>query len=267
MPELLSGTQISEVLEGLSALKIKNEYDIAIEGTNLQIANASKNFKKIADELTPLMEKAAKEKQWGELTKLTKSLLSAIDAAEKEVKDTKDTIATDAIGSVFAGITHLKGKLANLYKKMAGKPFTTLEHALNKSDTKNTYKADTLSSLRQLRGLGIAMLNLSRDMNNHAFESLLEVGIEATLTAAERHSLPVSSFGIPDKRAYPLHDESHVRNAIRYFTYGKNFSKEEKTLLAKNILKKAKKFGIDVSPRSPIWKFAGETPPAEKATA
>jgi hypothetical protein len=36
----------------------------------------------------------------------------------------------------------------------------------------------------------------------------------AKLTSKKRHSLPESSFAIPEKRAYPIHDESHARNAL-----------------------------------------------------
>ena len=36
----------------------------------------------------------------------------------------------------------------------------------------------------------------------------------ATLTAAERNALPDSEFALPDKREYPIHDESHARDAL-----------------------------------------------------
>ncbi len=36
----------------------------------------------------------------------------------------------------------------------------------------------------------------------------------STLTAKERERLPESSFAIPEERAYPIHDESHARNAL-----------------------------------------------------
>lgn len=37
---------------------------------------------------------------------------------------------------------------------------------------------------------------------------------EAKLSAKSRKELPASAFAIPDKRAYPIHDESHARNAL-----------------------------------------------------
>lgn len=36
----------------------------------------------------------------------------------------------------------------------------------------------------------------------------------AQLTAKRRKSLPDSAFAIPEKRAYPIHDEAHARNAL-----------------------------------------------------
>lgn len=36
----------------------------------------------------------------------------------------------------------------------------------------------------------------------------------ARLTAKERNALPKSSFAIPEQRAYPIHNESHARDAL-----------------------------------------------------
>ena len=36
----------------------------------------------------------------------------------------------------------------------------------------------------------------------------------ANLTSKKRKSLPKKSFAVPGKRAYPIHDESHARNAL-----------------------------------------------------
>jgi hypothetical protein len=36
----------------------------------------------------------------------------------------------------------------------------------------------------------------------------------AKLTAAERAALPLSAFAIPEKRAYPIHNEGHARAAL-----------------------------------------------------
>lgn len=36
----------------------------------------------------------------------------------------------------------------------------------------------------------------------------------AKLTGKKRKSLKTSSFALPKKRAYPIHDKSHARNAL-----------------------------------------------------
>lgn len=46
------------------------------------------------------------------------------------------------------------------------------------------------------------------EIHNHSYMQLAE------LTGKKRKALPTSSFAIPEKRAYPIHDESHARNAL-----------------------------------------------------
>ncbi len=36
----------------------------------------------------------------------------------------------------------------------------------------------------------------------------------ARLTAAQRKALPASAFVYPGRRAYPIHDPTHARNAL-----------------------------------------------------
>lgn len=36
----------------------------------------------------------------------------------------------------------------------------------------------------------------------------------AVLKSKKRNSLPASSFALPSKRAYPIHDRSHAANAL-----------------------------------------------------
>ena len=61
------------------------------------------------------------------------------------------------------------------------------------------------------------------------------------LTAAERNKLPASAFGLPKLRTYPLIDKEHVLSAIRFFHYADD---KDKPLLAKNVRRAMKKFGI-----------------------
>ena len=55
------------------------------------------------------------------------------------------------------------------------------------------------------------------------------------LTAAERHELPDSAFGIPETREFPLVDAEHVRAAEAYFRYA---PEAKKAALARRILPK-----------------------------
>lgn len=63
------------------------------------------------------------------------------------------------------------------------------------------------------------------------------------MTASERNKLKDSQFGLPKTREYPIHDEKHVRSAIRFFNY---VSKADEKELADNINKAIKKFGMNI---------------------
>ncbi len=63
------------------------------------------------------------------------------------------------------------------------------------------------------------------------------------LTAAGRTELTDAEFGIPQKREFPMPDAEHVRAAESRFHFA---SDEDKPELARRILTKAKKFGVDV---------------------
>ena len=65
---------------------------------------------------------------------------------------------------------------------------------------------------------------------------------ESCMSSEERNNLKNSDFGIPDKRKYPLHDESHVKAAIRMFNH---VDKSDEEQLASNINSAIKKFNID----------------------
>lgn len=71
------------------------------------------------------------------------------------------------------------------------------------------------------------------------------------LNTEERRELPNSDFGLPQQRAYPMPDAAHVRAAEAYFRYAPEDVKAE---LARNILKKAEEFGVNVeSPTILEW--------------
>ncbi len=71
------------------------------------------------------------------------------------------------------------------------------------------------------------------------------------LTTEERKELKDSDFGIPETREFPMNDAAHVHAAEAYFRYAPENKKAE---LARRILMKAKKFGVEVnSPTVNEW--------------
>jgi rubrerythrin len=65
---------------------------------------------------------------------------------------------------------------------------------------------------------------------------------EATLTSEERNRLKDTDFGIPELRKYPLNDEVHVIQAIRFF---KDAPEKYRKELAERIVSKAKEYNMD----------------------
>ena len=63
------------------------------------------------------------------------------------------------------------------------------------------------------------------------------------LNTEERRDLPDSVFGLPERREYPMPDAAHVRAAEAYFRYCPEDLRGE---LARNILRFARKYGVDV---------------------
>ena len=79
---------------------------------------------------------------------------------------------------------------------------------------------------------------------------------EKTLSSKERKKLDNSDFGIPEEKKYPMPDAEHVRKAIAFFKYA---SSAKKSKLAKKILSKASKFGIEIGKESELYKFLYES--------
>lgn len=63
------------------------------------------------------------------------------------------------------------------------------------------------------------------------------------LSYHQRQLLDDSVFGIPELREFPMPDAAHVRAAEAYFRYAPQDKKGE---LARNILQKAKEFGVTI---------------------
>ena len=64
------------------------------------------------------------------------------------------------------------------------------------------------------------------------------------LSSKERNALPDSQFGLPEERKFPLNDPTHVSNAAARID---NAPKSQQKTLAKKILAKANKYGMDTS--------------------
>jgi hypothetical protein len=67
------------------------------------------------------------------------------------------------------------------------------------------------------------------------------------LRSKTRNALPDSAFGVPGKRKFPLHDCSHVRNAMARFNQAKGLTPGEKATLRRKIMSRAKACGIKVT--------------------
>ncbi len=81
----------------------------------------------------------------------------------------------------------------------------------------------------------------------------------ATLDAEDRNELRDSQFAYVDRdgeRHLPIHDESHARNAVSRFPQTDFESKAARKRAAKNVLKAADRYGIDVDEDSEVRKAA-----------
>jgi hypothetical protein len=76
------------------------------------------------------------------------------------------------------------------------------------------------------------------------------------LTTAERNDLPDSAFAFPGRRAEPLTDAAHVRNALARFDQVQDVDDTDRDLAFANILAAAKHYGVDVGEKS--WKELGK---------
>ena len=79
----------------------------------------------------------------------------------------------------------------------------------------------------------------------------------ATLSTKARDRIPKSKFAYVDKEGgehLPIHDESHVRNAISRFNQTEFESKAAKERARKKVLAAAERYGVDVADDSNIKK-------------
>lgn len=119
------------------------------------------------------------------------------------------------------------------------------------SKIKNILRPEHLAAYEEyLQSEGIT---ISTESNKYIGNKSI-IATEAKLTAKERNALKDSDFGLPSKRQYPLIDEVHIKDAISYFRYCKEFNRKE---LAQNIMKaiKEKNLDIEIGEKSLIRKY------------
>ena len=68
--------------------------------------------------------------------------------------------------------------------------------------------------------------------------------------------MPDTEYAFPKERKEPIHDASHVRNAIARFDQVRDVSDAERADAFKRIKKAAKKFGVEVHEKS--WRELGK---------
>ena len=69
------------------------------------------------------------------------------------------------------------------------------------------------------------------------------ITVEA-MTKSDRNKLKDSDFAVPEIRKYPINDIGSTKNGIKYFKFVPDQYKDE---CAKNLIKAAKKFKIEIS--------------------
>ena len=75
-------------------------------------------------------------------------------------------------------------------------------------------------------------------------DSLMIEYMVESLTVAQREKIPISKFGIPELRLFPLDTKKHVRSAVTLFHKADDKYKAE---LAKNIFRAIKNLKVDIT--------------------
>lgn len=76
------------------------------------------------------------------------------------------------------------------------------------------------------------------------------------LDAKHREALDENAFAFPKEHKLPIHDASHVRNAVARFDQVGDVGDDERDAAWKRILAAAKKHDVDVSEKS--WRELGK---------
>ena len=75
------------------------------------------------------------------------------------------------------------------------------------------------------------------------------------LTERQRDHIDSDKFAFPEERKEPIHDASHVRNAIARFDQVEGVSDDDRDAAWSRIERAAKKHGVEVHERS--WRELG----------
>ena len=76
------------------------------------------------------------------------------------------------------------------------------------------------------------------------------------LSEKQRDHIDSDKYAFPKERKEPIHDASHVRNAIARFNQVEGVSDDERDAAWRRIKKAADKHGVEVSEKS--WRELGE---------
>ena len=76
------------------------------------------------------------------------------------------------------------------------------------------------------------------------------------LTEQQRDHIDSDKYAFPKERKEPIHDASHVRNAIARFNQVEGVSDEERDAAWRRIKQAADKHGVEVSEKS--WRELGK---------
>ena len=82
--------------------------------------------------------------------------------------------------------------------------------------------------------------------------NLYDLYTESVLVKKERDKLDDKKFGIPKLRKYPLIDAEHTKKAIQLFKY---CDEKDRETLAENIYQASLMYGVNVTDKSPIFKY------------
>ena len=76
------------------------------------------------------------------------------------------------------------------------------------------------------------------------------------LSEKQRDHIDSDKFAFPEERKEPIHDASHVRNAIARFNQVEGVSDDERDAAWRRIKKAADKHGVEVNEKS--WRELGK---------